>query len=139
MKKILLLFIVLNSSFSLGAYAEKPHARESKKNTEEEFPKPDTAVTGIYITSIHDIDLSKNYDAHALGGYGTDSLSGWIIDPDSFKISIGQQKYETAFDDTVAPHTAYSSYKVKIGITHRAWGLFWKIFLGMYISFLISA
>src|SRR5205085_10367525 len=35
--------------------------------------------------------------------------------------------------------TTYASYKVKIGIKHEAWGLFWKIFLGMYISFLIAA
>ena len=82
--------------------------------------------------------MGKNYDVHALSGYGSDSLAGWIIDPDSFKISIGKKVYETAFDDTVRPPTAYASFKVKIGIKHEAWGLFWKIFLGMYISFLIA-
>jgi hypothetical protein len=235
MKKILLLLVLFNSSFFIfGAYAEKPHGRGAKKKTEESSAKTDTAVTGIYITSIHDIDfrqkqyaitfwlwfryknpdldfykyleipqaksmtityneidtskqgiisillkvqcvmkdswkinnfpfdrqnlrltienaqceiedlvfvkdtMGKSYDVHALSGYGSDSLAGWIIDPDSFKISIGKKEYETAFDDTVKPPTAYSTFKVKIGIKHEAWGLFWKVFLGMYVSFLIA-
>jgi len=237
MKKVLFLLAIFNYSFFIfGAYAGKPHAREVKKKiiTEETYPKPDTVITGIYITSIHDIDfrqrqyaitfwlwfryknpeldfskyleipqaksmtitynevdsshtdrrsilmklqcvmkdswkidnfpfnrqtlrltienaqseidelvfvkdtLGKNYDAHALSGYGRDSLAGWVIDPDSFKISTGKARYETAFDDTVKPPTFYSTYKVKIGIKHDAWGLFWKIFLGMYVSFLIA-
>jgi hypothetical protein len=80
----------------------------------------------------------ENYDRHALSGFGNDSLKGWNIDPDSFKISIGKKAYETAFGDSSEAHTVYSNYKVKIGITRNAWGLFWKIFLGMYISFLIG-
>src|SRR2546430_832247 len=59
MKKFLLLLAIFNSSFYIfGAYADKPHAREVKKE-EQESPKPDTAVTGIYITSIHDIDFRQ--------------------------------------------------------------------------------
>src|SRR5947208_1983653 len=59
MKKTLLLLVILNSSFFSRVYAGKPHAREIKKETEEEYPKPDTAVTGMYITSIHDIDFRQ--------------------------------------------------------------------------------
>ena len=83
-------------------------------------------------------DRGKNYDKHALSGMGNDSLKGWDIEPDSFKISIGAQQYETAFDDTTNGPTVYSAYKVKIGIKRNATGLFWKIFLGMYVSFLIA-
>ena len=236
MKKILLLLALFHSSFFLSrAYAGKPHAREAKQKTEEAYPKPDTAITGMYITSIHDIDFrqkqyaitfwlwfkyknpeldfykyleipqaksmtitynemdtshqgsrsilmklqcvmkdswkidnfpfdrqnlrltienaqceiedlvfvkdteGKSYDVHALSGVGKDSLKGWIMDPDSFKITTGKDEYETAFDDTVKPPAVYSTFIVNIGIKHEAWGLFWKIFLGMYISFLIAA
>ena len=83
-------------------------------------------------------DRGKNYDKHALSGFGNDSLKGWDIDPDSFKIAIGTQQYETSFDDTTNGATVYSSYNVKIGIKRQATGLFWKIFLGMYVSFLIA-
>src|SRR5437763_14590532 len=59
MKKFLLLLAIFNSSFFVfGAYAGKPRAHEAKKE-KEESPKPDTAVTGIYITSIHDIDFRQ--------------------------------------------------------------------------------
>ena len=82
----------------------------------------------------------KIYDAHALAGYGIDSTKGWHIDPDSVKVSVGPKVYETNFGDESITNarTTYSTYKVKIGIKREAWGLFWKIFLGMYVAFLIA-
>ena len=66
------------------------------------------------------------------------TLRGWTID--SFLISTGIRKYETAFgDESLAkPHTEYSNFKVKIGIQRDADELFWKMFLGMYVAFLIA-
>ena len=66
------------------------------------------------------------------------TLRGWTID--SFNIKIGNKAYETAFgDETVnKPHTEYSAFRVSIGLTRDAMGLFWKMFLGMYVSFLIA-
>ena len=65
------------------------------------------------------------------------TLRGWNID--SLNISAGTKIYETAFGDTsIEPHTAYSNFKVKIGISRDAMGLFWKMFLGMYVAFLIA-
>jgi hypothetical protein len=66
------------------------------------------------------------------------TLSGWKID--SFNISSGAKIYETGFgDESLAkPHTEYSAYRVKIGINREATGLFWKMFLGMYLAFLIA-
>jgi len=80
------------------------------------------------------------YDKHALAGYGIDSTKGWHIDPDSVKVSVGTKDYETNFGDAsvTIPHMVYSAYKVKIGIKRDAWPLFWKIFIGMYIAFLIA-
>jgi len=66
------------------------------------------------------------------------TLKGWNID--SFIISTAVKPYETAFgDDSYAkPHTEYSTYKVKIGLGRDASSLFWKMFIGMYVAFLIS-
>ncbi|MHA4810444.1 ligand-gated ion channel [Flavitalea flava] len=65
------------------------------------------------------------------------TLRGWIID--TFTLSVGIKPYETTFGDPdqVKPHVEYSSFKVKIGIDRSATELFWKMFLGMYVSFLI--
>lgn len=66
------------------------------------------------------------------------TLRGWNID--SLIISTGIKAYETGFGDPSLdkPHTEYSSFKVKINIQRDASDLFWKMFLGMYVAFLIS-
>ena len=66
------------------------------------------------------------------------TLNGWKID--SFDISTGTKIYETAFGDESMPkpHSEYSTYKIKIGLMRDAGGLFWKMFLGMYVAFLIA-
>lgn len=66
------------------------------------------------------------------------TLRGWTID--SCDILTGTKSYETAFgdDDFIKPHTEYSSFRVRLGIKRDAGGLFWKMFLGMYIAFLIA-
>ncbi|MFT3679519.1 MAG: hypothetical protein QM791_04560 [Ferruginibacter sp.] len=75
--------------------------------------------------------LGKNYDPRF-------TLRGWNID--SFTVSVNTKAYETAFgDESMArPHTEYSAYRAKISISRDAGGLFWKMFLGMYIAFLIA-
>jgi len=66
------------------------------------------------------------------------TLRGWAID--SFELSTGIKAYETAFGDPnlEKPHEEYSSFLVKISIARNASELFWKMFLGMYVAFLIS-
>ncbi|MFP5081115.1 hypothetical protein [Pedobacter sp. JCM 36344] len=66
------------------------------------------------------------------------TLSGWNID--SLKVSSGIKVYETAFGDTSfkVPHTEYSNFKVGVGISRDAIGIFWKMFLGMYVAFFIA-
>ncbi len=66
------------------------------------------------------------------------TLRGWVID--SCNISTGTKAYETAFgiEGVDKPHTEYSSFRVRLGIKRDAGGLFWKMFLGMYIAFLIA-
>jgi len=66
------------------------------------------------------------------------ALNGWSVD--SFNISTGTKIYETGFgDESLAkPHTEYSVFRVRISISRDAGGLFWKMFIGMYIAFLIA-
>ncbi|HVT84142.1 MAG TPA: hypothetical protein VHD35_03025 [Chitinophagaceae bacterium] len=66
------------------------------------------------------------------------TLSGWTID--SCVIQTGTKAYETAFgDETLSkPHTEYSNFRVRLDIKRDASGLFWKMFLGMFIAFLIA-
>jgi hypothetical protein len=66
------------------------------------------------------------------------AMSGWTID--SCIIATGKKSYETAFGDErlQKPHTEYSNFKVRLSVQRDAMGLFWKLFLGMYIAFLIA-
>lgn len=66
------------------------------------------------------------------------TLSGWTID--SCELLNGIKPYETAFgDETLGKqHMEYSNFKVRVNIHRDASGLFWKMFLGMYIAFLIA-
>src|SRR4029078_8566724 len=47
---------------------------------------------------------------------------------------------ETGFgDESLAkPRTEYSAFRARMDIKRDAGGLFWKMFLGMYIAFLIA-
>jgi hypothetical protein len=66
------------------------------------------------------------------------TLRGWSID--SCNISTGKRIYETAFgDESLAkPRTEYSTFRVRLTLNREAQGLFWKMFLGMYIAFMIA-
>jgi len=66
------------------------------------------------------------------------TLRGWSID--SCLLSTGIKMYETGFGDEelTKPHTEYSSFRIRLVVNREASGLFWKMFLGMYIAFLIS-
>ncbi len=211
MKKAILILLIIGL-VSSTSFAQKQH--------------PDTVITGIYITSIHDIDFKQNeyninfwvwfrykkkefdfmqnleipqaktftksfstidsshggiyllmkmqctmkdswkinnfpfdrqklrlsiensqFDAHdlvfvadTLGKHYDPrfTLRGWNID--SFTITTGIKSYETTFGDTSIkkPHVEYANFKVNIGIDRDAGELFWKMFLGMYVSFLIA-
>lgn len=75
--------------------------------------------------------IGKNFDPRF-------TLRGWNID--SFIVTTGIKAYETNFGDTTIakPHTEYSSFRVRISLDRDASDLFWKMFLGMYVAFLIS-
>ena len=66
------------------------------------------------------------------------ALRGWSID--SCIMTAGPKFYETAFGDEtrVKPRSEYNAFRLRLSITRDASGLFWKMFLGMYIAFLIA-
>jgi hypothetical protein len=66
-------------------------------------------------------------------------MNGWLID--SFEMTSRGRLYKTAFGDesmNANPQVTYSALRIKISISREASGLFWKMFLGMYIAFLIA-
>lgn len=75
--------------------------------------------------------LGKHYDSRF-------TLRGWNID--SFRINTGIKVYETTFGDPelTKPHVEYSSFIMRVGIRRDATDLFWKMFLGMFVAFLIA-
>ena len=75
--------------------------------------------------------LGRHYDPRF-------TLSGWRID--SCVFMTGTKIYETGFGDEqlAKPHTEYSNFRVRLVIRRDASGLFWKMFIGMYIAFLIA-
>ncbi len=66
------------------------------------------------------------------------TLPNWRID--TFRVTAGTKAYETTFgDETLTkPRTEYSSFRVRVSISRDATGLFWKLFIGMYVAFLIA-
>src|SRR5215212_7149881 len=65
-------------------------------------------------------------------------LNGWTVD--SCILSSSIKAYETAFGDEsmVKPHTEYSAFRLRLVIKRDASGWVWKMFLGMYIAFIIA-
>jgi len=66
------------------------------------------------------------------------TLDGWRIA--NFKVTTGTHEYTTVFGDPSSDmlHSEYASFNIKMDIERDAWGLFMKIFIGMYIAFMIS-
>ena len=66
------------------------------------------------------------------------TIAGWNISKIHVKTDL--QTYETTFGDLTLtdPKSSYASFKVAIFIDRNAWGLFFKLFLCMYVSFFIS-
>ncbi|HLP20540.1 MAG TPA: hypothetical protein VK174_09580 [Chitinophagales bacterium] len=70
--------------------------------------------------------------------YGKWFLTEW--EKDSFNIVTENKVYETGFGDPSlsSPRAVYSVYRVTMVVHRDSWQLFFKLFLGMYISFLIA-
>jgi hypothetical protein len=153
-----------NKNFSFDKYLEIPMA----KSVDRSFYTADTSNEEVYMlmklqcvmrdswkianfpfdrqTLRFSIENSQ-YDSHSLvfvpdtAGQHYDrrfALNGWNID--SCILSASPKIYETGFGDESLskPRTEYSAFRLRLSITRSAGGLFWKLFLGMYIAFLIA-
>jgi hypothetical protein len=79
--------------------------------------------------------LGKQYDSIRVRR----SIKGWEVK--DFKVTIDTSEYKTAFgyESEVGPLSQYSQFKIVIIISRRVPELlFLKIFLGMYIAFMIA-
>ena len=66
-----------------------------------------------------------------------DAIDGWNIR--NFKVSASTNDYETGFGDHKQKIEYFSTFNIDMDIERDAWGLYMKIFIGMYIAFLIAA
>jgi hypothetical protein len=66
------------------------------------------------------------------------TLDGWNIS--NFEVNTDIHEYTTVFGDpsTDKLHSEYASFNIVMDIERDAWGLFTKIFIGMYIAFMIA-
>ncbi|HVD99589.1 MAG TPA: hypothetical protein VNB90_15380 [Cytophagaceae bacterium] len=66
-------------------------------------------------------------------------VDGW--DVCEFNVSTGTNEYRTAFGDPSykTQRSNYSHFHIDMVLQRDAWGLFFKLFIGMYIAFLISS
>ena len=65
-----------------------------------------------------------------------EAIDGWEIK--NFIVDNGDNDYETGFGDKSTDSQVFSTFKLEMDIDRDALGLFMKIFIGMYIAFLIS-
>ncbi len=75
--------------------------------------------------------VGKSYDPNL-------TVDGWEVT--DFKVKTDVSHYATAFGDIKVkePHSTYSRFVIDIGLKRDAWGLFIKVFLGMYVAFFIA-
>jgi hypothetical protein len=76
-----------------------------------------------------------------LGGSKFDdeeAIDGWKIR--NFTVGVRDNRYDTGFGDPRPERNqqTFSQFTIDLDIERSAWGLFMKIFLGMYIAFLIA-
>lgn len=76
--------------------------------------------------------LGSNFDPNL-------TVDGWRIS--DFKVTTGTSDYNTAFGDLNLKEqkSQYSHFDINMTLERNAWGLFFKLFMGMYIAFLISS
>jgi hypothetical protein len=67
-----------------------------------------------------------------------EAIDGWQIV--NFQVTESTNDYETGFGDPAPERSLqnFSSFLIEMDIQRNAWGLFLKIFIGMYIAFLIA-
>ena len=65
-----------------------------------------------------------------------EAIDGWNII--NFTVSESSNDYLTGFGDDSNKNQNFSSFDVNLGLERAAWGMFFKIFLGMYIAFMIA-
>jgi hypothetical protein len=89
--------------------------------------------------SIYDIN-SLVFEPDVKGSIFDDdeTIDGWTIS--NFKVSTTQNEYHTGFGDSRPGRDKqnFSQFIIEMDIEREAFGLFMKIFIGMYIAFLIS-
>jgi hypothetical protein len=117
----------------------KMKATMKEKWNVEDFPFDQQHLSMPIENSLYDVSsLVFKPDVKGSRFSNTEAIDGWTIR--DFKVSAGTNLYETGFGDSRpgrSPQT-FSTFLVEMNLERNALGLFMKIFLGMYIAFLIA-
>jgi len=65
-----------------------------------------------------------------------EAIDGWRVT--NFAVTESANDYLTGFGDNSSKNQDFSSFDVTMDLERSAWGMFFKIFLGMYIAFMIA-
>lgn len=105
----------------------------------ENFPFDKQNLLVSMENSKYDSDL-LHFELDDRGSHFDPSIAvdGWNIK--DFKITTGKREYLTDFgEDDEMNTTYYDTFNISLNLERNAWGLFMKLFIGMYIAFLIAS
>lgn len=155
-------FLYSNSDFDFNRQLDIPNAKEIEiqEVITDELDGKDWVIMKMKCTmkqnwSVHDFPFDKQrlkmrientlFDRKSLifepdikgSSYDPDdAIDGWNIT--GFSVSRSENDYKTGFGDASSSGQLFSSFDIGIELERSAWGMFFKIFLGMYIAFLIA-
>jgi hypothetical protein len=104
-----------------------------------DFPFDKQHLTVKIENSIYDVNsLVFNPDVKGSIFDDDETVDGWEIS--NFKVSAKQNEYLTGFGDSRPGRDKqnFSQFVIEMDLEREAFGLFMKIFIGMYIAFLIA-
>lgn len=117
----------------------KMKATMKEKWNVQDFPFDEQHLTMQIENSQYDVgSMIFKPDLKGSKFSSTEAIDGWNIK--DFKVKSSTNKYETGFGDSRPgrnPQT-FSTFVIEMNLQRDAIGLFMKIFLGMYIAFLIA-
>lgn len=155
-------FLYDNSDFDFNRQLDLPNAKdiEIQEVITDELDGKDWIIMKMKCTmkqnwSVHDFPFDKQHlkmrientlfdknrlmfepDVKGSSIDPDDAIDGWKIS--GFSVTRSTNDYKTGFGDASSIGQEFSSFDVSIDLQRSAWGMFFKIFLGMYIAFLIA-
>ena len=104
----------------------------------EDFPFDKQKLTIIVEEAENDLDAMVYLPDKKNSKLNKDiNIEGWLIK--DFEVHTGISTYETTYGDPeLSGHSAYTNFEIIVSLERVGLGLFFKLFIGVYIAFAIS-